>query len=104
MPALLTSTSIGPSLGDDFLDALGAGLEGRDIPLEHRNAGLRLELLRGLVVAAVIGRDLIAGRLQRLGDRRANPAGAAGNQRNARHDAVPSQGFSLLVINGTSRR
>ena len=66
-------------LGLDFLDALGAGLKGGNVPLEHRNAGLRLEFLRGFVVAAVVGGDLVAGRFQCLGDGGPDAAGAAGN-------------------------
>ena len=61
MPALLTSTSTGPELGLDRLDALGAGVEIADVELEDRDAGLAAETARAVcVVAAVIGRDLVA--------------------------------------------
>ena len=44
MPALLTSTSIGPSSRLDRLDALGAGVEIGDVEFEDRDAGLVVEL------------------------------------------------------------
>src|SRR5262245_13226577 len=49
-------------LSFDLFDALGAGLVGRHIPFEYRDAGLGLELLSGLVIAAIVGRNLVAGR------------------------------------------
>jgi hypothetical protein len=68
-------------LGLNLLHALGAGVEGRHVPLEHRDAGLGLEFLCGLVVASVIGRDFVAGGFQCLGDRSADAAAAARDQR-----------------------
>ena len=85
--------------GFDLLDAFGAGLEGRHVPFEHRNAGFGLEFLRRLVIAAVIGGDLVAGGLQRLADGSSNATGSARDQRNASHDAVPSQ--NLLLVTGS---
>ncbi len=76
-------------LGFDLLDAGGAGIEGRDVPLVDGDAGLGLELLRRLVIAGVIGRDFIAGRLERLANGRANAARTARDQRNAGHDVLP---------------
>ena len=75
-------------IGLDLLEAGGAGLVGGDVPLVDRDAGLGLELLRRLVVAAVVGGDLVAGGLQRLRDRRADPARSARHHRNACH-AIP---------------
>ena len=76
-------------IGLDLLEAGGAGVEGRDVPLVDGDAGLGLELLRRLVIAGVVGRDLVAGRLQRLRDRRADAARSARHHRNACHDAPP---------------
>jgi hypothetical protein len=45
----------------DLFDALEAGIEIGDIELEDWNAGLLLELPRGVVVATVVGRNIIAG-------------------------------------------
>ena len=52
MPALLTTISIGPMLGDDLLDRRLAGVEVADIEFHHRDAVLVAE--RG-------GRGIIAG-------------------------------------------
>jgi hypothetical protein len=52
-------------LRPDLFDALGAGIEIGDIELENWNAGLLVELPCGVVVATVIGRNIIAGVLQR---------------------------------------
>ena len=57
----------------DRLDALGAGVEIGDVEFEDRDAGLGREFLRRLVVAAVIGGDLVAGVLQRDRDRAPMP-------------------------------
>jgi len=62
--ALLTSTSMGPSCVSIFLTTLAQALKIGDIELD-RNAALLVELLRGLVVAAVSRRNVIAGVLQR---------------------------------------
>ena len=45
MPALLTSTSTGPSSASIAFDALGAGGEIGDVELEDRDAGLVLKTL-----------------------------------------------------------
>ena len=55
MPALLTSTSIGPEVARDARHALLAGGVVADVPLVDGNAGLGLELARGGIVAAVVG-------------------------------------------------
>ena len=47
-------------IGLDLLQAGRAGVERGDIPFEDGDAGLGLELLRRLVVAAVVGGDLVA--------------------------------------------
>ena len=62
MPALLTSTSTGPSFLGDLRRSRFAGGEVADVPLEHRDARLDLELLRGGVVAGVVGGDAVAAR------------------------------------------
>ena len=43
-----------PEFGLDLLDARAAGLKGRHVPFEDRNAGLGLEFLRRLVVAGLL--------------------------------------------------
>ena len=86
MPALLTSTSTGPRSASTCLMPVDAGLVGRHVPLVDGDAGLGLELLRRLVVAGVVGGDLVAGGLQRLRDRRADAARSARHHRNACHD------------------
>ena len=58
MPALLTRIVDRPELGLDLGDAVPARLEVGDVPLVDRDPGLLLELGRGLVIAAVVGRDL----------------------------------------------
>src|SRR5262245_12687983 len=52
----------------DLFYALSASLVGRYIPFEYRDAGLGLELLSGLVIAAIVGCNLVAGRFQRFRD------------------------------------
>ena len=79
----------GADLGLDRLDAGLAGGEVADVELEHRDAGLGLEALSRLVVAAVVGGDLVALGRQALRDRRADAAGAAGDE----GDALLSHGF-----------
>ena len=86
MPALLTRTSIGSEIGFDFLQTLGAGLVGRHVPLEHCDAGFGFEFLRRFVIAGVVGRHFVAGRLQRLGNGGADAAGTAGHNCYACHD------------------
>ena len=60
MPALLTSTSTGPTSLATCAHAGFAGGVVADVPFEDRDAGLHLELLRGGVVAGIVGRDSIA--------------------------------------------
>ncbi len=50
-------------LGLDLLDAGGAGVERRDVPLVDVDAGFGLEFLCRFIIAGVIGGDRIAGRL-----------------------------------------
>ena len=85
MPALLTSTSIGPSSASTCLMPAAQASKFDHVPLEHRDAGFRLELLRGLVVAGIAGGDLVARGLQRLADRLADPARSARDQRHPSH-------------------
>ena len=75
----------GPDLALDLFDPGRAGVEVAHIPLEHRDAGLALELVRGLVVAAVIRGDLEPLLLEPLRDRGADAAGAAGDECDACH-------------------
>ena len=89
MPALLTRTSIGPSSASTCLMPAAQASNERHVPLVDGDAGFGLELLRGLVIAAVIRRDLVACGLQRLRDRRADPARAARHQRNPSHCTPP---------------
>jgi hypothetical protein len=51
----------GAEVGLDLLEARRAGVERRHVPLVGIDASLGLELLRRLVVARVIRRDLISG-------------------------------------------
>ena len=74
MPALLTRISIGPRSASTVAIPVGAGLVVGDIPLVGRNAGVVGEGLRLLVIAGVVGGDLVSGALQRDGYRRADAA------------------------------
>ena len=76
-------------LGLDLLDAGGAGIEGRDVPLVDVDAGFGLEALCRLVIAGVIGGDRISGRFERLTNGGANAARTPSDQRNAGHDVLP---------------
>jgi hypothetical protein len=60
-------------IGLDLLQAGRAGVERGDIPFVDGDAGLAFELLCRLVIAAVIGGDLVARAAQCLGNRRADP-------------------------------
>ena len=64
-------------IGLDLADAGGAGIVVGDRPFVDRDAGLRLEFLRRLVIAGIVRGDAIAGLLQRDRDRRADAARAA---------------------------
>src|SRR3546814_16533821 len=72
-----------PELGFDAADRRLAGLEVAHVESVDRDAGLVLEAVRRLVVAAVIRRDLEPGAFARRRDRRADPAGTAGTERPA---------------------
>jgi hypothetical protein len=85
-----------------FLDAFGAGVIRGHIPFEDGNTGLGLEFLRSLVIAAVIGGDLVTCRLQRLGDRSSNSTGSPRYQCNARHGFAPSNSFLEIHVLKTS--
>ncbi|MCY1245325.1 hypothetical protein D9M72_584680 [compost metagenome] len=63
-----------PEVGFDLGDALDAGLIVGDIPLVDRDAGFRLEGLRLLVIAGVVGSNPISCILQRDGNRSADAA------------------------------
>ena len=90
MPALLTSTSTGPpSAASIALTPSGAGGEIGDVELEDRDAGFGREFLRGLVVVAVIGGDVVAGLLQRDRDRAPDAARPAGNHSDPGHRFLP---------------
>ncbi len=64
-------------IGRDLCQSRNAGFIRRHIPLVDVDPGLGLELGRDLVVAAVIGRNLVAGPIQSLRDRRADAARTA---------------------------
>ena len=87
MPALLTSTSTGPTSFSTLMIALLAGDVVGDVPFEHRDLGFLLEGLRRVVIAVIIGGDVIAGLLQRLAD------GGADATRSARDQSHPSHAF-----------
>src|SRR5207302_1931895 len=69
----------------DALDAVDARRGVRHVPAIDRDAGLLVEALGGFLVAGVIGGDLVAGGVERLGDRAADAARAASNDRDLRH-------------------
>ena len=71
MPALLTSTSTGPSRLRPA-DALLARVEVGDVPFVGRDAGALGECARALVVAGIVRGDLHAHVLERDADRLAN--------------------------------
>jgi hypothetical protein len=78
-------------LSFDLFYALGAGLVRRYVPFEYRDAGLGLELLSGLVIAAIVGRNLITGRFQCFRDCRPDPTGSTSDQCNSRHGCFTSE-------------
>ncbi len=90
MPALLTSTSMGPSSAVDRLDRAAAVLEAADIALHHHDAELRGAGLGRLLVAGIAGGDLEAVGLQPLDDRTADAAGPARHQRYSAHQVASS--------------
>jgi hypothetical protein len=89
MPALLTSTSIGPDFVLDVDDPLLAGGVIAHVPFEDRDLGFLVERLGRLVVAAVIDGDVIASLLQRLCGRGADTARAARDQSYPSHACPP---------------
>ena len=97
IPALLTSTSMGPSSASIALDTLGAGVEIGDIEFEDRDAGLFLEMLRCLVVAGIGRRDPITGILQGHRDRAADAARPAGDHRYPGHAFLPLRSRMDLI-------
>ena len=80
-------------IGLDLLDARRAGVERRHVPLVDVDAGFGLELLRRLVIAGVGRGDLVAGRLQRLRNRRTDAARPACHHCNASHSTSPKFSF-----------
>jgi hypothetical protein len=90
-----------PELGLDLFQAGRAGLEGRHVPLVDRDAGLGLELLRRLVIAAVIGRHHAARPFQGFRDRGPDAARSTCHHRNSCH-ATPSLRSFLCAPAGHS--
>jgi hypothetical protein len=72
-------------IGFDLLDAGRAGVKRADVPFVDGDAGLRFEFFGGGVIAGVARRNLVARRLQRLADRRANAPRTPRNQCNTCH-------------------
>src|SRR5512140_2622995 len=68
-------------------NALLAGDVVADVPFEHRDLGFLLEGLSGLVIAAVIGGDIVASLLQRLADGGADTARSSGDESYSPHVA-----------------
>jgi hypothetical protein len=81
-------------IGFDLLEARRTGFERRHVPLVDADAGLGLELLRRLVVARVIRRDLVSGSFQGLRDCCADTAGTTSHHCNASHTLL----LSFLAI------
>ena len=79
----------GTDFGFDGLDACFAGGGVADVELEDRDAGLGLEGVGGLVVAAVIRGDLVALGLEARRDGGTDAARSAGDE----GDAFLSHGF-----------
>ena len=73
----------GAEIGLDRLDARGASVVVGDRPFVGLDAGLGGEFLCGLVIARIVRGDLVAGLLQRDRYRRADSAGASGDQCNS---------------------
>ena len=91
MPALLTSTSTGPTSLATCGAARFAGGEVADVPLEDGDAGLDLELLRGGVIAGVVGGDAISGILERDGNGVTDAARSSRHQGDTSHVEPPSE-------------
>ncbi len=68
-------------------DALLAGDVIADVPFEDRDLGFLLERLGGLVVARIIGRDVIASLLQCLADGGANTTRTSRDESHSPHNA-----------------
>src|ERR1700722_2410027 len=78
----------------DLCQSGGSRVEIADVPFVDIHAGLGLELRGGLVVAVINGGDLVARRGERLRYRSADPARAAGYDRNPVHCSAPFCFFS----------
>ncbi len=94
--------------GADFLGDLGAaglaGSEVADVPLEDRDAGLDLELLRGGVIAGVVGGDAISRILECDGNGVTDAARSSRHQGDTSHVEPPSNWsfVDLLACGGCS--
>ena len=88
MPALLTSTSTGPSSASTLRTPSWQASKSDDVPFVGGDAGAVGELARALVIAGVIGGDLHAHVLERDADRLADAARAAGDDRHSSHDSL----------------
>ena len=89
MPALLTSTSTGPSSASIALTPSAQAAKSPTLNLKTGMPVSALNALRGRVVAAVIGRDLVAGLLKAIGDGAADAARAACHHRHSGHGFLP---------------
>jgi hypothetical protein len=86
-------------VGFDFLDTSGAGIERTHVPFINGDAGLVLEFVRRRVVAGIIGGNLVAGGLERLADRCANPPRPPRYQRNSCHvESFPWFSSTALLV------
>src|SRR5438045_4704564 len=94
MPALLMSTSIGPSCASIAFTPLDASVEIGDIEFVDRDAGLLAELPPRCVIMSVIGRDLVPAILQRDRDGAADAADSAGDDCHPGHAFLPNKTFS----------
>src|SRR5262249_49176266 len=72
-------------IGLDLFDPGGTGLVRGDIPFVDWNAGISFEFLRCCVVTAVVGGDLVSGRLESLRYRFTDSARSARHHRDACH-------------------
>src|SRR5580704_1897275 len=76
-------------LGLNLFDAGRTGLKVGNVPLVDSDTSCSLEFLRRLIVAAVIGGDLVACGLKRLADGFADASCSARHQCDAGHDVLP---------------